>query len=229
MTIDLSTMLAKWRAGSLKEKPTKALLGKLEKTDNARVEKIQESRTLTPEAKTLEIAEARRNSHSDFKRMRREILSGYDEGVEAQRRIANPPVSDGMLTRMGLISAVALPVWQRSPGDMIRQAERFGLEGDEAGLRLVRENAGLLKDSGPRRTLLEGVDEALDTFKPDTVRKAELEGRSLKLERDHFELASGLRESGIIAARAGRYRQWSPRGESHDDNDGIEPSEAEAS
>jgi hypothetical protein len=223
-------MLAFWKADKLRQAPTKPLLSKLEKSYNAKVARIEESRTMLPEAKQLEKTEAGRTFGSDYRKMRREILSGYDEGIEAQRRMANPPVSDGMLARMGLLSAVALPVWQRSPGNMIRQAERFGLEGDEAGLRLVREHAGLLKDSGPRRSLLEGVTEALDAFKPDTVRKAEQDGRSLQLDRDHFELASSMRQRGIIAARAGQYRQWSPREESHDLVVGdTEPSVAEAS
>jgi hypothetical protein len=186
-------------------------LSKLEKAHISAAERVEESPVMTPESKQLELTEARRNFAADYRKMRREVKAGYDASIEQSRRTANPPVSDGMLQRMGLISAVSLPVWERSPGSMIRQAERFGLEGDEAGLRLVREHTGLVKDSGPRRTLLEGVGEALDGFKPDTVRKAELEGRSLKLARDHFELASGLRERGIIAARAGQYRQWSPQ------------------
>lgn len=224
---DLSTQLAQWRGGALKGSPSSALLSKLEKAHNAAAERIQDSRVLTPESKQLELTEARQAFAADYRQMRREIIAGYDASIEQSRRTANPPVSDGMLQRMGLISAVSLPVWERSPGSMIRQAERFGLEGDEAGLRLVREHSGLVKDSGPRRTLLQGVDEALEIFKPDVVRKAEVEGRSLQLARDHFELASGMRERGIIAAKAGRYRQWSPREEPRPEL--PEPVEAEAS
>lgn len=231
--MDLSTMLAAWKADKLRQAPTVPLLGKLERSANAKVERIQESRTLTPEAKTLEIAEARRNSHSDFKRMRREILAGYDSAIEEQRRTANPPRTRELEEAMGRKTLVYLPKWERGYGEMLRDAERFKLEGDHAGLQLVQEHLGLVKDSGPRHTLAQGVTEALDTYKPDAVRKAELEGRSLQLERDHFELASGLRESGIIAARAGRYRPGYHGIESHDEGlDGIEAepaSEAEAS
>jgi hypothetical protein len=73
---DIGTTLALWRAGRLKGSPTKALLGKLEKSHNAKVEKIQE-------AKRLELAEARRNFRSDFRRMRREILEGPDVEIES--------------------------------------------------------------------------------------------------------------------------------------------------
>jgi hypothetical protein len=134
---------------------------------------------------------------------------------------------------MGRKTVVYLPKWERSYGEMLRDAERFRLEGDHAGLQLVTEHLGLVKEPGARRTLAEGVSEVLESYKPDAVRKAALELRSLEGEKSRFELASGLRESGIIAARAGRYRQWSPTGESHDEGlEGeadIEPSEAEAS
>lgn len=226
--MDLSEMLASWKADKLRQAPTVPLLGRLEKAYNAKVERLEESRTMTPEAKKLEIAEAGRNLHSDFRRMRREIISGYDSAIEEQRRIANPPRSRELEEAMGRKTVVYLPKWERSYGEMLRDAERFRLQGDHAGLQLVQEHLGLVKDSGPRRTLVEGVGEALDGFKPDTVRKAELEGRSLKLERDHFDLASGLRESGIIAARAGRYRQWSPT-ETSPSVEAPEPVEAAAS
>ncbi len=207
---DLSTMLASWKADKLRQAPTKALLGRLEKAYNAKVARIEESRTMLPEAKQLEKSEAGRNFASDYRRMRREVIAGYDADIEEQRRAANPPRTRELEEAMGRKTVVYLPKWERSYGEMLRDAERFRLEGDHAGLQLVREHVGLVKDSGPRRTLLEGVGEALDAYKPDVVRKAEQDGRSLKLERDHFELASSMRERGIIAARAGQYRQWSP-------------------
>jgi hypothetical protein len=224
---DLSTMLAKWRAGSLKGSPTKALLSKLEQSYNAAAERIQESRTLVPEAKQLELAESRRAFAADYRQMRREIIAGFDSAIEEQRSTANPPRTRELEEAMGRKTVVYLPKWERSYGEMLRDAERFKLEGDHAGLQLVQEHVGLVKESGVRRTLAEGVGEALDAYKPDAVRKAELEGRSLEGEKSHFELASGLRESGIIAARAGRYRPWSPREEPQPDLG--EPVEAAAS
>jgi hypothetical protein len=225
MTIDLSTMLASWRAGSLKGSPTKALLSKLEKSHDAKVVKIMESPVKTEETKKLELAESRRAFAADYRQMRREIIAGYDEGIEAQRRAANPPRTRELEEAMGRKTLVYLPKWERSYGEMLRDAERFKLEGDHAGLQLVQEHVGLVKEPGVRRTLAEGVSEALDAYKPDAVRKAEQDGRSLQLERDHFDLASSLRSGGIIAARAGRYRHGQRGIESHD----VEPSEAEAS
>jgi hypothetical protein len=223
--MDLSTMLANWRAGSLKVAPPKALLGKLENTYNSKVERIEESRTMLPEAKQLEKSEAGRTFASDWRTMRREILAGYDAAMEEQRRIANPPRTRELEEAMGRKTQVYLPKWERSYGEMLRDAERFKLEGDHAGLQLVQEHLGLVKDSGPRRTLAEGVSEALDAYKSDTVRKAELEARSLEGDKSRFELASSMRESGIIAARAGRYRSGYHGIESHDE--GLDGTEAE--
>jgi hypothetical protein len=224
--MDLSEMLASWRAGKLRQAPTKALLGKLERSANAKVERISESRTLTPEAKELEIAEARRNFHSDHKRMRLEIISGYDEGIEAARKRTNPSNTNAELERMSLLTSVHLPVWQRSPGNLVMDAVSFEEQGDLAALKFARLHVGLLAP-GQRSGAAASIDEALADRRTEDQRKAELEGHSLKLERDHFELASSMRESGIIAARAGRYRQWSPREEPQPDLG--EPVEAAAS
>jgi hypothetical protein len=226
-------MLATWKAGKLRQAPKKPLLSKLESSFNAKVERIQESRTMLPEAKQLEKTEAGRTFASDYRQMRRDILQGFDEGIEAQRRTANPPRTRELEEAMGRKTVVYLPKWERSYGEMLRDAERFKLEADHAGLQLVQEHLGLVKDSGPRRTLAEGVTEALDGFKPDVVRKAEQDGRSLQLEKSHFELASSMRQRGIIAARAGEYRQWSPREPAEapvaEPSEALEPVEAAAS
>lgn len=199
--MDLSTLLASWRAGSLKGPVSKGLLGYLEKTHKKKVERIRESRTMTPEMKRLEENEARREFRSDWRQMRSEILDGYYADVEKAKAAANPPASEQMLTRMGLLSNVHLPSWQRSSGNMVQDAERFAKEGDEAGLRLVREHVSLTGNAGTkgvRSTLTQGVDEALDGFKTDAQRKAEQDVRSLELEKDRFELGTGMREIGII-------------------------------
>jgi hypothetical protein len=233
--MDLSTMLAAWKADKLRQAPTKALLSRLEKAHDAKVVKIQESPVKTEETKRLELAEARRAFAAEYRKMRREILAGYDADIEAQRQTSNPPRSRELEEAMGRKTVVYLPKWERGYGEMLRDAERFKLEGDHAGLQLVTEHLGLVKESGVRRTLAEGVSEVLESYKPDAVRKAELEVRTIEGDKSRFELASGLRESGIIAARAGRYRPGQRGIESHDEAlDGIEaetapPSEAAAS
>jgi hypothetical protein len=222
-------MLASWRAGKLRQAPTKALLGRLEKAHKAAVEKIEESRTLTPEAKTLELAEARRNFASDYARMRREVLQGFDAGIEEAKKQANPPTTNAELERMSLLTSVHLPVWQRSPGNLVMDAAGFEEQGDLAGLKLARQHVGLLAP-GQRSGAAASIGEALADHKTDAVVKAETEGRSLQLGRDRFELASSMRERGIIAARAGRYRPGYHGIESHDAGlDDTEPSEAVAS
>jgi hypothetical protein len=203
-------MLAFWKADKLRQAPTKALLGKLEKAYNAKVARIEESRTMLPEAKQLEKTEAGRDFGSDYRRMRREILAGYDAGLAETKKQANPPTTNAELERMSLLTSVHLPVWQRSPGNLVMDAAAFEEQGDVAGLKLARQHVGLLAQS-QRSGAAASIGEALDDHKTDAVVKAETEGRSLQLERDHFELASSMRERGMIAARAGQYRQWSPR------------------
>jgi hypothetical protein len=224
--MDLSEMLAAWKARKLRQAPPKALLGRLEKAHKAAVEKIEESRTLTPEAKTLELAEARRNFHSDFKRMRREIIADYTGRVEEAEKRTNPPTTNAELSRMSLLSGVHLPVWQRSAGNLIADAVSFEQQGDLAGLKLARQHVGLLSP-GQRSGAAASIDEALSDFKTEDQRKAELEVRSLEVEKSHFELASSMRERGIIAARAGRYRPGYHGIESHHDEVPAELAEAE--
>lgn len=214
--MDLSTMLARWKAGNLNERPTKALLGKLEKSYNAKVEKIQESRTMTPEMKRLELKEAGREFASDFARMRQEIIDGYEPEIENRRRVADPPRPAHLEEEMGRKTPIYLAKWQRSYGSMIRDAERFQQQGDRAGLELVKENLDLVENTGARSTLAEGVDQALDAYRTEEQRKAEAEIRSLGVERDKFEMASGVRQSGMVAAHAGRYRHSAHSWLSHD-------------
>ncbi len=228
--MDLLEMLAAWKAGKLRQAPTKALLGRLERAYNAKVARIEESRTMTPEAKELEKSDAGRTFGADFRRMRREILSDYTERVKEAEKRTNPSNTNAELERMTLLSGVHLPVWQRSAGNLVADAVSFEQQGDVAGLKLARKHVGLLAQ-GQRSGVAASIDEALSDFKPEDQRKAELEVRSLEGEKSHFELASGLRESGIIAARAGRYRPGQRGIESHDEV-GLgeaEPSEAGAS
>jgi hypothetical protein len=166
--------------------------------------------------------------------MRREVLSGYDAGIEEAKKRTNPPTTNEELSRMSLLSGVHLPVWQRSPGNLVMDAAGFEEQGDLAGLKLARSHVGLLAQS-QRSGAAASIDEALNDRKTDAVVKAEQQIRSLQLERDHFELASGLRQSGIVAARAGRYRPGQRGIVSHDEDlDDVEaetapPSEAAAS
>jgi hypothetical protein len=236
--MDLSTQLASWKADKLRQAPTVPLLGRLEKSHNAKVERLEESRTMLPEAKQLEKSEAGRTFAADFRRMRLEIIAGYDSAIEEQRRAANPPTTNEELSRMSLLSGVHLPVWQRSPGNLVMDAAGFEQQGDVAALKFARLHVGLLAP-GQRSGAAASIVSALAGHKTDAVVKAETEGRSLKLERDRFELASSMRERGIVAARAGRYRPGQRGIESaelsHDEGlDGTEaepaePSEAAAS
>ncbi len=102
---------------------------------------------------------------------------------------------------MGLLANVYLSKWQRAPGNMGADAERFAREGDAAGLRLVREHAGLAP-MGARQGLLKRVGEAEETHKTDAQRKAELEVRSLEGDRSRFELGTAMRQNFIRAKTA---------------------------
>lgn len=194
--MDLSTMLARWKSGQLKERPTEALLGRLGKAHNAAVEKIQESRTMTPEMKRLELNEARRTFRSEWRQMRREILAGYDAELEAKRQAANPPASDAMLQRMNLLSGIHVPRWERTAGNLFADAIDFERQGEEAGLRLARQHLGVL-EPGQRSKAAATIDAAISDFKTEDQRKAELEVRSLEKERDRFDLGTAMRERFI--------------------------------
>ncbi len=199
MTIDLSTMLASWREGKLRQRPPKGLLGKLEDSFKNKQARLMEIGRPTTPREIGEMNEARREFRSDWNRMRTEVLEGMDADITQAQATANPPAADAMLSRMGLLSNVHLPSWNRTGGNMVRDAERFAKEGDEAGLRLVREHIGLLKPGGPRQAVLEGVGEAQEALKTEPQRKAELEVRSLEKERDRFELGTGLHENFVRA------------------------------
>jgi hypothetical protein len=198
---DLSTMLAQWKAGSVRSPIPSGLLARLEASHKAKEERIRESRTMTQEAKSLEITEARRQFRSDWREMRGQVLEQMDRDLETARRTANPPVPNAELERMGLLADIFLAKWQRAPGNMAADAERFAREGDAAGLRLVREHAGLAPSSN-RQGLLKRVGEAEEAFKTDAQRKAEQDARSLEGDRSQFELGTGLREGFIRAKTA---------------------------
>lgn len=190
---DLSTQLSLWREGKLRQSPTKPLLGRLEKALKSKEEKIRESRTLTPEAKRLEITEARRRFRQDRRRLRLDILEGMDETIAQKKREANPGPSAEVEGRMATLAPVFLPRWERSYGNALRDAEEAASRGDEAKLRLLRAHAGVVTDRGAHDNMLEGVNGALDTFKTDAQRKAALDARSAEIERNHFELATEVR------------------------------------
>lgn len=183
------------RAGT----PAPGDLGGLERRFKAKQERIQGSRTTTPEGKRLALNEARRVFRGEWTAMRGQVLEQFDRDLETARRTANPPADEQVLSRMGLLSAVHLPRWQRSPGNLAANAERFAGEGDAAGLRLVREHVGLLSP-GARQKTLETVGEAEEAFKTDAQRKAEQDARSLEGERSRFELGTGMREGFIRAS-----------------------------
>jgi hypothetical protein len=195
---DLSTRLAEWKANKMRGPIPSGLLARLEASHDAKEARIRESRTLTAEAKRLETTESRRQFRSDWFEMRGQVLEQMDADIETAKRTANPPTDERMLSRMGLLSAVHLPRWQRSPGNLAADVERFAREGDAAGLRLVREHSGLLAP-GARGSVLEAVGKAEEPFKTDAQRKAEQDVQSLEGDREQFEMGTGLRENFIRA------------------------------
>ncbi len=195
---DLSTTLALWKENKMRGPIPSGLLARLEASHKAREERLRESRTLTQEAKGLEITESRRQFWSGWQEMRGQIIEQFDADIETARRTANPPAPNAELERMGLLAGIFLAKWQRSPGNMSGDVERFAREGDVAGLRLIREHAGLAP-IGARQGLLKRVGEAEETFKTDAQRKAELELRSLEGDRSRFELGTAMRQSFIRA------------------------------
>lgn len=186
---------ARQRAGT----PAKEDLGALERRFKAKQEKIRESRTMTPEAKRLALNEVRRQFRQDWTKTRGQIIEQLDADAETARRTATPPASNDELERMGLLSNVYLSRWQRAPGNLAADAERFAEEGDAAGLRLVREHSGLLSH-GARQTVLQSVGEAEERLMSDEQRAAATRVRSLAGDRDRFELGSAMREGFIRAS-----------------------------
>jgi len=198
---DLSTKLAEWKAGSVRGPIPSGLLARLETSHKAKEERIRDSRTMTEEAKRLEITEARRQFRQDWREMRGQVLEQFDRDLDTARHTANPPASNAELERMGLLANVYLSKWQRAPGNMGADAERFAREGDAAGLRLVREHSGLIAP-GARRTVLEGVGKAEEGLTSDAQRTAANQLRSLEGERSRFELGTAMREGFIRAKTA---------------------------
>jgi hypothetical protein len=196
---DLSTTLALWKENKMRGPIPGGLLARLEAAHKAREEKLSASRTLTAEAKRLEITEARRQFRADWREMRGQVLEQFDRDIETARRTASPPVPNAELERMGLLADIFLAKWQRAPGNMTADAARFALSGDAAGLRLIREHSGLLAP-GARRTVLEGVGEAEEVLMTDAQRTAANQVRNLEGDRSRFELGSAMRE-GFIRAK----------------------------
>lgn len=196
--MDLSTMLAQWKAGVLRQRPTKALLGKLESTFRDKQEKFLQYGNPTTPREIAELNELKREFREQWGRMRQEILEGMDADMEAQRRTANPPRSAELEEAMGRKTSIYLPKWERSYGSMIRDAEDFKAKGDRAGLELVKEHAGLVENRGALRTLLEGVGEALDAYKSEAQRQAEDQLGTLEGEREQFRSGTGMRQHGMI-------------------------------
>ena len=198
---DLSTKLAEWKAGSVRGPIPSGLLARLEASHDAKEERIRESRTLTQEAKRLEATEARRQFRSDWREMRGQVLEQMDRDLEQARRTANPPASEAELGRMGLLANVYLKSWERAAGNMNKAADEFAAQGDRAGLRLIREHAGLAP-LGARQGLLKRVGEAEEGLASDAQRKAEQDARSLEGERSRFEMGTAMREGFIRAKTA---------------------------
>ncbi len=198
---DLSTTLALWKANTMRGPIPSGLLDYLERAARNKEERIRESRTLTEESKRLEVNEARRQFRQDWREMRGQVLEQFDRDLETAKRTANPPASNAELERMGLLANVYMSKWQRAPGNMTADAERFAREGDAAGLRLVREHAGLAP-MGARQGLLKRVGEAEEVLMTDAQRTAASSLRSLEGERSRFELGTGMRENFIRAKTA---------------------------
>ncbi len=176
--MDLSTKLAEWKAGSVRGPIPSGLLARLERVHKDKEQRIRESRTMTEEAKRLEITEARRQFRQDWREMRGQVIEQMDAEIETARRTANPPASEAELSRMGLLANVYLKSWERAAGNMNKAADEFAAQGDRAGLRLLREHAGLAP-MGARQGLLKRVGEAEEAFKTDAQRKAEQDARRL--------------------------------------------------
>ncbi len=85
MTKDQYEQLASWKAEKLRGPIPSGLLGKLERSHDAKVERIRGSRTLTEESKRLEINEARREFRQDRTKMREEIREQKHAEIEAAR------------------------------------------------------------------------------------------------------------------------------------------------
>lgn len=196
---DLSTKLAEWKAGSVRGPIPPGLLARLERAHKDKEQRIRDSRTMAEETKALEITEARRQFRQDWREMRGQVIEQMDAEIEQARRTANPPASEAELTRMGLLANVYMSKWQRAPGNMGADAEKFGLSGDAAGLRLIKEHSGLLAP-GARRTVLEGVGEAEEALMTDAQRTAANQVRSLEGDRSRFELGTGVRENFVRAS-----------------------------
>lgn len=201
--MDLSTLLASWRAGTLREPPPRGLLGALERAKNAKEERIRASRTLTPESKRLELNEARRNFREEWGNLRRDIIAGYEERRAKLERQVNPPATNAELERMGLLASIYVRSWERAGGNMVRAAEEFATQGDRAGLLLVKENAALAPTPGVRQTLLQSVSEAEERLMSDDQRKARNDLRSLDLEKDAFEAGTAARPIAKMNADIG--------------------------
>jgi hypothetical protein len=197
---DLSTKLAQWKSEEgLRGPIPRGLLARLETAHKAKEERIQESRTLTEESKRLEITEARRQFRQDWREMRGQVIEQFDRDLETARRTANPPASNAELERMGLLAGVYMSRWQRAPGNMGADVEKFAREGDAAGLHLIREHSGLLAP-GARTRVLETVGKAEEALMTDAQRTAANQVRNLEGDRSRFELGTGMRE-GFIRAR----------------------------
>jgi hypothetical protein len=198
---DLSTTLALWKENKMRGPIPSGLLARLETSHKAKEERIRESRTMTEEAKRLEITEARRQFRSDWREMRGQVLEQFDRDLETARRTANPPASEAELSRMGLLANVYLKSWERAAGNMNKAADEFAAQGDRAGLRLIREHAGLAP-MGARQGLLKRVGEAEEGLASDAQRKAEQDARSLEGDRSRFELGTAMRQNFIRAKTA---------------------------
>jgi hypothetical protein len=198
---DLSAVLAQWKAGTLRGTIPRGLLARLEASHDAKEERIRESRTLAGESKRLEATEARRQFREDWRELRGQVLEQFDRDLEQARRTANPPASNAELERMGLLANVYLKSWERVGGNMNKAADEFAAQGDTAGLRLLREHAGLAP-MGARQGLLKRVGEAEEGLRTDAQRTAANQLRSLERDRSRFELGTALREGFIRAKTA---------------------------
>lgn len=112
--MDLSTMLANWLAGSLRQPVTQALLGALEKSFKAEQEKLLAFGEPATPRERHELNELRREFREQWTHLRGYLAVQMGRQAHQARRQANPTPSDAVVSRMSSLAPVYLPKWQRS-------------------------------------------------------------------------------------------------------------------
>jgi hypothetical protein len=180
---------------------TPSTLSATEKRYRAMLQKIRDSRELTGSGKRETSREVKAELRQDYTRVRQQVLADFEDRIEQRRAAANPPLTEQELEGVSRVLNVHLPRWQRSEANLLRDAERFEAEGNLEGLLAVKEHLGIISNPQARTELGQAVEQViLEDFASDEMRQAADEVSSLERERDQFEIASALRQRGIIAA-----------------------------